>query len=67
MAGLDPEEMEEWRTIFNLFDVDGDQTVTAEELGIVLRSMGQNPTQQELMGMIGSVWYFRVTLILRMI
>ena len=54
MAGLDPEEMEEWRTIFNLFDVDGDQTVTAEELGIVLRSMGQNPTQQELMDMIGS-------------
>ena len=67
MAGLDPEEMEEWRTIFNLFDVDGDQTVTAEELGIVLRSMGQNPTQQELMDMIGSVWYFQVTLILRMI
>ena len=67
MAGLDPEEMEEWRTIFNLFDVDGDQTVTAEELGIVLRSMGQNPTQQELMDMIELVRYFSVTLILRMI
>ena len=68
MAGLDPEEMEEWRTIFNLFDVDGDQTVTAEELGIVLRSMGQNPTQQELMDMIGQCdMYFSVILILRMV
>ena len=52
MAGLDPDEMEEWRTIFNLFDVDGDQTITHEELGIVLRSMGQNPSEQELKEMI---------------
>ena len=29
--------LQEWRTIFNLFDVDGDQTITHEELGIVLR------------------------------
>ena len=40
------------RTIFNLFDVDGDQTITHEELGIVLRSMGQNPSEQELKEMI---------------
>ena len=55
MAGMDPEEMEEWRTIFNLFDVDGDQTITHEELGIVLRSMGQNPSEQELKDMIGEM------------
>ena len=74
MAGLDPDELEEWRTIFNLFDVvnirllladpiliglslanniqDGDQSITHEELGIVLRSMGQNPSEQELIEMI---------------
>ena len=55
MAGMDPGEMEEWRTIFNLFDVDGDQTITHEELGIVLRSMGQNPSEQELKDMIGEM------------
>ena len=52
---LDPEELEEWRTIFNLFDVDGDQSITHEELGIVLRSMGQNPSQKELVDMIGEM------------
>ena len=40
------------RTIFNLFDVDGDESITFEELGVVLRSMGQNPTEQELIEMI---------------
>merc|ERR1711902_393593 len=55
MADMDPEEMEEWRTIFNLFDVDGDQSITHEELGIVLRSMGQNPSEKELVDMIGEM------------
>jgi len=55
MAGLDPDELEEWRTIFNLFDVDGDQSITHEELGIVLRSMGQNPSEQELIEMISEM------------
>ena len=31
---------------------DGDQSITHEELGIVLRSMGQNPSEQELIEMI---------------
>ena len=47
--------MQEWRTIFRLFDVDGDESITGEELGIVLRSMGQNPTNQELSDMIGEM------------
>ena len=29
-ADMDREEMEEWRTIFNLFDVDGDESITCE-------------------------------------
>ena len=29
-ADMDPEEMEEWRTIFNLFDVDGHESITCE-------------------------------------
>ena len=27
---MDREEMEEWRTIFNLFDVDGDESITSQ-------------------------------------
>ena len=27
---MEEEELEEWRTIFNLFDVDGDQSITCE-------------------------------------
>jgi hypothetical protein len=30
MADMEPEELEEWRTIFNLFDVDGDESITSE-------------------------------------
>ena len=52
---LDPEELAEWRTIFNLFDVDGDESITCEELGVVLRSMGQNPSDQELKEMINEM------------
>ena len=35
-----------------MFDVDGDELITAQELGVVLRSMGQNPSEQELKDMI---------------
>jgi len=52
---MDEDELEEWRTIFNLFDVDGDQSITGEELGVVLRSMGQNPSEQELKEMISEM------------
>ena len=49
---LDQEERDEWKTIFNLFDVDGDGSITCQELGVVLRSMGQNPSDKELKEMI---------------
>ena len=29
-SDLNDDELEEWRTIFNLFDVDGDQSITKE-------------------------------------
>lgn len=38
-----------------MFDKDGDGTVSTEELGEVMRSMGQNPTEKELMDMIAEV------------
>ncbi len=33
---LDEEELAEWRTIFNLFDVDGDESITGE-VSLVVR------------------------------
>ena len=40
---------------FCLFDKDGDGTITAKELGTVMRSMGQMPTEKELVDMINEV------------
>lgn len=38
-----------------LSSVDGDGTITAKELGVVMRSLGQNPTEAELQDMVNEV------------
>ena len=45
----------EFKEAFSLFDKDGDGTVTTKELGTVMRSLGQNPTEAELQDMINEV------------
>ena len=40
---------------FSLFDKDGDGKITAKELGTVMRSLGQNPTESELQDMMNEV------------
>lgn len=42
----------EFREIFALFDQDGDGTITTKELGTVMRSLGQNPSEAELRNMV---------------
>jgi len=45
----------EFKEAFSLFDKDGDGTITTKELGTVMRSLGQNPTDGELQDMINEV------------
>lgn len=42
----------ECRECFALFDKDGDDAITSKELGTIMRSLGQNPTEAELQDMI---------------
>lgn len=52
---LTEEQIAEFKEAFSLFDKDGDGTITTKELGTVMRSLGQNPTEAELQGMINEV------------
>ena len=45
----------EYREAFNLFDNDGDETITSPELLTVMRSLGHNPSQDDIMDMIKEV------------
>ena len=38
-----------------MFDKDGDGTITSEELGVVMKSLGRDPTSSELNAMINEV------------
>jgi len=38
-----------------VFDKDSSGYISSRELGMVMRSLGQNPTEQELMAMINEV------------
>jgi len=46
------EQIAEFKEAFSLFDKDGDGTIDADELGTVLRSLGHQPTEEEVEDMI---------------
>jgi len=49
---LTPDQIKEFKEAFKLFDRDGDGQITSAELGTVMRSLGQNPTEAELRDMV---------------
>ena len=48
-------QIEEFKEAFSLFDKDGDGSISTKELGIVMRSLGQNPTESEIQEIINEV------------
>ncbi len=48
-------QISELKEAFALFDRDGDGSITTKELGIVMRQLGQNPTDGELQDMIHEI------------
>ncbi len=48
----DKMKVEQIREAFNVFDKDNDGFITLKELGTVMRSLGQNPTETELHDLI---------------
>ncbi|KAG9284087.1 hypothetical protein G9A89_022861 [Geosiphon pyriformis] len=43
-----PEQLHEYKEAFSLFDKKGNGTISSEALGDLLRALGQNPTQAEV-------------------
>lgn len=54
-SNLTTEEVNEFKDAFTLFDKDNDGVITIKELATVLKSLGHNPTDQELGEMFASV------------
>uniref|UniRef100_A0A8C3YL35 EF-hand domain-containing protein n=1 Tax=Catagonus wagneri TaxID=51154 RepID=A0A8C3YL35_9CETA len=52
---LTEEQIEEFKEAFSLFDNDGDGTIKRKELGTVMSSLRQNPTEAELQDRINEV------------
>ncbi|KAF0914666.1 hypothetical protein E2562_031127 [Oryza meyeriana var. granulata] len=55
MEGLTSEQMVAFQEAFLLFDKNGDGCITLEELAAVTRSLGLEPTDQELNDMMREV------------
>ena len=52
---LTEEQISEFKEAFNVFDKNGDGTITSGELSTVMKSLGQNPTEAEIEEMMNEV------------
>lgn len=49
---LAPNQLDNLREAFNIFDKDGDGKINADEIGAVMRNLGINPTDTDLQNMV---------------
>ena len=49
---LTPEQIDQCKRLFDIFDINKDRTISSKELGKVLRSLNLNPSQADLESMI---------------
>jgi len=54
---LSEEQLKEFKEAFSLFDAKGNGSISEQDLGVVMRSLGQNPTEKE-----SSQWYKKLML-----
>ncbi|CAG2234632.1 CALM [Mytilus edulis] len=52
---LTKEQILECRAAFRLFDKDGDGTITTHEIGVVMRSLGKHPTDEDLKKIVDEI------------
>ena len=52
LENLTDEQIAEFKEAFQIFDKDGDGSITTKELGTVMRSLGQNPSDDKIRQMI---------------
>uniref|UniRef100_A0A0K0DNN2 Calmodulin n=1 Tax=Angiostrongylus cantonensis TaxID=6313 RepID=A0A0K0DNN2_ANGCA len=52
---LNEEEIDQFKEAFLLFDKDGNGTISTKELGVAMRALGQNPTEQQILEIINEV------------
>ena len=52
---LTEDEIEDYKEAFNNFDIDGNGSIDEGEFGVVMRSLGYSPTNQQLKDMMEKV------------
>lgn len=52
---LTPQQLDELKEAFAIYDLDGDGSITTRELGSVMRALGLNPTEAEILNFIKEV------------
>jgi len=57
VSNLTEDQIAEFKEAFNIFDKDGNGEITTKELGTVLRSLGQIPSEETLKQIIAEVDY----------
>ncbi|KAK5773826.1 uncharacterized protein PWA37_003827 [Arxiozyma heterogenica] len=54
-SSLTPEQIEEYREAFNLFDRDNSGSISASELATVMKSLGLSPSETEITDLMNEI------------